>query len=74
MIGSIQWAVSIGRLDVATAVMFLSSYRLIPRIGHTERAKRVIGYQVKMKHAVIRFRIGLPDYSDVPRMKYDWEH
>ena len=27
-----------------------------------------------MKHTVIRFRTGLPDYSDIPPMKYDWEH
>ena len=44
LIGSIQWAVSIGRLDVATAVMTLSGYRSIPRQGHLERTRRVIRY------------------------------
>jgi hypothetical protein len=32
-----QWAVSIGRLDIATAVMSLSSFRAMPRRGHLER-------------------------------------
>ena len=71
MIGSIQWTISIGRLDVATAVMYLSGYRSIRRIGHMERAKRVIDYLVKMKYAVNRFKIGLPSYSDTPHINYD---
>ena len=39
-----------------------------------ERAKRVIDYLAKMKHTLIRFRTGLLDCSDIPHMKYDWEH
>ena len=39
LIGAMQWAVSIGRLDIATAVMSLSSFRAMPRRGHLERAK-----------------------------------
>ena len=39
-----------------------------------ERAKRVIGYLAKMKYAVIRFRTGLSEYSDISHMKYDWEY
>ena len=72
MFGSIQWVVLIGRLDVTTVVISLSSYRSIPRISHMEQTKRVIGYLAKMKYAHIRFRTGLPDYSDIPPMKYDW--
>jgi len=36
-----QWAVSIGRWDIQTAVMTLSSFRAQPRQGHLDRAKRV---------------------------------
>ena len=39
LLGSVQWAVSLGRLDVATAVMTLSSFHPVPRIGHLDRAK-----------------------------------
>jgi Reverse transcriptase (RNA-dependent DNA polymerase) len=39
LIGSLQWAVSLGRCDVTTAVMTLSSFRAIPRRGHLKRAK-----------------------------------
>jgi hypothetical protein len=44
LIGAMQWAVSIGRLDIATAVMSRSSFCTMPRRGHLERAKRIYGY------------------------------
>jgi hypothetical protein len=44
LIGAIQWAVSIGRLDIMTAVVSLSSFLTMPRRGHLERAKRIYGY------------------------------
>jgi hypothetical protein len=49
LIGAMQWAVSIRRLDIVTAVMSLSSFRAIPRRGHLERAKKIYGYLQKMK-------------------------
>ena len=73
LLGALQWAVTLGRLDIACAVMTLSSFRAAPREGHLERAKRIYGYLRKMKHAAIRFRTGLPDYSSIPNEEYDWE-
>jgi hypothetical protein len=49
LIGAMQWAVSIGSLDIATTVMSLSSFHAMPRRGHLERAKRISGYLQKMK-------------------------
>jgi len=39
MIGAAQWIVSLGRLDVATAVTTLSSFRAAPRQGHLDQIK-----------------------------------
>ena len=64
LIGSLQWDVSIGRIDIATAVTSLSRYGSAPRIGHLERAKRVVGYLFKMKEVKLRLRVSLPDYSE----------
>ena len=72
LIGSYQWAVTIGRIDITTAVMTLASFRAMPRVGHLERAKRLCGYLAKMKHAAIRVRTDEPDYSDIPEFEYDW--
>jgi hypothetical protein len=72
LIGSLQWAVSLGRIDVTTAVMTLSSFRAIPRKGHLERAKRVVAYLYRFKHAKLRFRTHEPDMSGLPVPEYDW--
>jgi hypothetical protein len=72
LIGAMQWAVLIGRLDIATAVMSLSSFRAMPRRGHLERAKRIYGYLQKMKEARIRVLTNEPDYSDYQDPEYDW--
>jgi len=74
MVGQMQWAISIGRIDITTAVMTLSSFRAAPRIGHMERAKRLTGYLTKMKDAVIRIRTDEPDYSDLPDPLHDWAY
>ena len=72
LIGGLQWIVTIGRFDVMTAVMTLSSFRAAPRMGHLERAKRIYGYLSKMRSATIRVRTQEPDYSDLPVPEYDW--
>ena len=72
LIGSLQWAISIGRFDIGTAVMSLSSFRAAPRRGHLDRAKRVVGYLARFKHAMIRVRTHEPDLTDVPIHEYDW--
>ena len=63
LIGSIQWAVTLGRFDVNTAVMTMSSFRSQPREGHLERLKRIIGYLSKFRHFKIRFQTDEPDIS-----------
>jgi hypothetical protein len=72
LVGSLQWAVSLGRIDITTAVMTLSRFRSMPRKGHLARAKRVVAYLRKMSDACIRIRTHEPDYSAIPVTKYDW--
>ena len=43
LIGAMQWAVSIGRINITTAVMMLSGFRTAPRIEHLDRTKRTNG-------------------------------
>jgi hypothetical protein len=72
LIGAMQWAVSIGCLDITTAVMTLSSFRAMPRRGHLDRVKRVYGYLSKMKDGIIHVRTDEPDYSGLPEQDLDW--
>ena len=37
MIGQLQWLVSLGRIDVFTATMSMSRWRVAPRQGHLDR-------------------------------------
>ena len=70
----IQWAVSIGRFDVQSAIMTLSSFRAMPRRGHLDRVKRVVGYLKSMKHFKLRFRTSIPDYSSLSKPDQDWSN
>ncbi len=72
LIGALQWAISIGRFDISTAVMTMSTFRAAPRKGHLERLKRIYGFVSKFRHAKIRVRTAVPDWSDVPDPEYDW--
>ena len=38
MIGSLQWAVEIGRVDILLEVALMSKHLALPREGHLERA------------------------------------
>jgi len=72
LIGALQWMVTIGRFDIMTAVVTMSSFRAAPRIGHLERIKRIYGYLSRMDQAKIRVRTEEPDYSGLPNYEYDW--
>ena len=72
LIGSLQWAISLGHFDIATAVMTMSSFRVIPCHGHLQCLQHICGYLARMKHATNRFRTHDPDYSDLPSKDFDW--
>jgi hypothetical protein len=59
LIGSMQWAVSIGRLDITTAVMTMTSFRATPRKGHLQRAKRIYGGYLRKFRIAVKILTGL---------------
>ena len=71
-IGCFQWCVTLGRFEIATAVMTLSQYRVAPRQGHLHQAKRIVGHLKKYKYGAIRIRTGLPDHSKFVDQAFDW--
>jgi hypothetical protein len=72
LIGVLQWTITLGRFDIATAVMTMSGFRVAPRQGHLDRLKRICGYLSKMRQGCIRVPTDEPDYSDMSKMEYDW--
>ena len=61
-------------MDITTAVMTLSGFHVVPHQGHLDHTKCVIGYLSKMKHGIIHFRTGEPDYSGLPEQDFDWAY
>jgi hypothetical protein len=44
MVRAMQWAVTLGRIDIAYLTMVMSCFRIEPRIGHLERLQVLYGY------------------------------
>ena len=72
LIGQLQWFISLGHFDIDAHVMSLSGFRVQPRRGHLDRAKRNIGYLLLLPDGAIRFRTGEPDFSSLKDQEYDW--
>ena len=73
LIGSLRWAIEIGRIDVLYEVALMSTYSAMPRRGHLEQVLHIFGY-LKINR---KFRILLD--SSTPQLNpnifktYDWE-
>jgi hypothetical protein len=74
MVGAMQWAVALGRIDIHAATMTMSRFRQAPRKGHLERLKRVYCYLRNYKKNAIKFRTDIPDYSGYKVEKVSWGH
>ena len=72
LVGQCQWLISLGRFDISCALMTLSRFRAAPREGHMKRIKRVFGYLKQYPKGALRVRVGVPDYTALPKPTYDW--
>jgi hypothetical protein len=66
LIGASQWAVSIGGLDIPTAVMTVTSLRAMPCCGQIKHVHCVYRNCHKMKDVVIREHTSEPNYTTLP--------
>src|SRR5688500_18171235 len=66
LLGSLQWAISLGKIDIATAVMSMPSFLVVPRRGHLQHLHCIYGCLFKLKNAAIRYRTHALEYSDLP--------
>ena len=71
LLGMLQWAVTIGRMDIHTAVMTMGRFRAEPREGHLKRIERIYAFLKYYKSSSIKFRTEMPDYSKYHQIDYD---
>jgi hypothetical protein len=74
VIGALQGAATLGRLDIFAAVITLGRFHAAPRIGHLDRLKRICGYLRRNPEGTIRFRTGKPDHSKYQVSMHDWQY
>ena len=74
LIGALQWAVALGRLDITTSVMTMSGFRVVSWKGHMEKVKWIYGYLQNNNNAVIQIRLDVPDCSDIVEQDFSWEN
>jgi hypothetical protein len=74
LIGQFQWAVSLGRFNIAVVIMrMMSAFRSAPRKGNLDRVKQIYGYLSKMRYSAIQICTEEPHSSFIPRTEYDWK-
>jgi hypothetical protein len=55
LLGMLQWAVTLGCIDIMCAVMTMGGFCCQPRIGHLDRLKRIFGFLDKNCNSLIKF-------------------
>jgi hypothetical protein len=57
LVGAMQWEVSIGRWDIQSAVVTLSSFRAQPRQGHLDQIQCIYSFLCRFRHFKLLFCI-----------------
>ena len=64
IIGSLMWAVTLGRFDIQYATVTLARYANAPREGHMQAARRILGYLSKFRKGKLMIDPSKPKYDD----------
>ena len=72
MIGSLHWAVEIGRVDILLETAILSKHLALPREGHLEQVLHIMGYLKSHKKLRLMFDCSQPKVDDRWFTTYDW--
>lgn len=70
---TMQQTISTGQFNFTSAVMMMSRFCAIPRVGHLERLKGIIGYLCKFIQYRICFRTKELDYTIIQDTTESWD-
>ena len=72
IIGSLRWAIELGRVDILLETTLLSKHLALPREGHMEQALHIVGYLKSHKKLRLLFDSSYPKVKENWFTKYDW--
>ena len=72
IIGSLRWAVELGRVDILLETSLLSQYLAMPREGHLEQVFHIVGYLKQNKKLRLMFDSAQPKMKSNWFKEYDW--
>ena len=72
--GSLNWAVTIGRIDVMFAAQLMARYNHAPRKGHLKVLLRIFGYLKHHGKIKLKFDVSYPEIPGGKLEKCDWKH
>ena len=64
IIGSLMWAITLGRFDIQYATVTLARYANAPREGHMQASRRILGYLQKYHKAKLMIDPSKPNYDE----------
>ena len=72
--GSLNWAVTIGRVDVMFAAQLMARYNHAPRYGHMKVLLRTFGYLKHHNKIKLKFDVSYPEIPGGKLEASDWKH
>ena len=72
LIGSLRWAIELGRVDILLETSLLSQHMALPREGHLEQLLHIIGYLKSHKKFRLLYDSCQPKVNENSFQKYDW--
>jgi hypothetical protein len=72
LIGVLQWAVELGRIDIHIHVALLSSYLAQPWLGHLQQALNIFSYLRCHDQSTIVFDHNPVEWDEIQFKKFDW--
>ena len=73
LIGSMNWAVTLGRVDIMFAATTLGRYSCAPKEGHLKTALRVFGYLKHHPKGAIKFNTEVPKEVEEEKFNREWK-
>eukprot|EP00957_Ditylum_brightwellii_P003921 298884-Ditylum_brightwellii.AAC.1 len=72
LIGEMQWAVTLGWIDIIAATMTMARFRPAPCQGHLKHSKCIYCFPHNYKKTTIKFNAEMIDYSNCKVEEKNW--